>query len=742
MQDASRIYERMRFAPLRTVAASLIWTPIFIGISAHSLAQNTAQVDVLERDETAVAGAAVVPQQVRYAGKLATRAGDTVEAVFRIYAAVEGGEPLWTETQRVTVGEDGSYSVLLGGASLSGLPQAVFSGGAARWLGVSVERSAELDRVLLSSVPYAMKSADAELLAGHAASEFVTQQQLAQLAQSAAESGRQSGAAPEVQPNTSGTVTGSGTLGTVPLWTGSLTQGNSEIVQVGSDIGINEATPAATLDVGGTAMFRGTATLPAENTATASAGYRSQLLDFTDSAWSTATKAPVAQTWRLYATDSGNDSTNPTSSFNFQFQNGAGAATPTVLSIAETGVISFAPAQTFPGTIESVTATSPVTATTTSGTVSVGLDQSALVTDIAPAMATAISPTLENTYNGVYAQLGAYNNVFTGSQTIEGASNIYGSITGEMFSVENTAPSFGEAISASYPGEFGYGITASAGIGGIGIESVGTQGGGAIGVIGSLPSNGSPSGSYTFLHSNQGLDAGLWGDTADGGTAGLIATADNEYAAFFRNDSATVPTLAIVNADAGPTEMARKAIGSVLRASGAGGMCGINQTGNLSCTGQVKAVVSSRDGARQVETYTVQSAENWVEDYGSGELNHGSATVMVEPAFSDTVNTGVEFHVFLTPGGDCKGLYVTNKTAGSFEVLELGGGTSSIPFDYKIVAKRNGMEDQRLVDVTDRMRSETEAVQFKPLAHPLPPTNFAPRNRATVVGHSAQGLKP
>jgi hypothetical protein len=142
----------------------------------------------------------------------------------------------------------------------------------------------------------------------------------------------------------------------------------------------------------------------------------------------------------------------------------------------------------------------------------------------------------------------------------------------------------------------------------------------------------------------------------------------------------------------------------------------------------MKAVVAAKDSARQLETYTVQSAENWVEDYGSGELSNGSATVQVEPEFAETVNTGVDFHVFLTPGGDCKGLYVTNKTPGSFEVHELGGGTSSIPFDYKIVAKRNGMESQRLVDVTERMRTEAEAARPKPKAHPSPGTKD-PRSR-------------
>jgi hypothetical protein len=100
-----------------------------------------------------------------------------------------------------------------------------------------------------------------------------------------------------------------------------------------------------------------------------------------------------------------------------------------------------------------------------------------------------------------------------------------------------------------------------------------------------------------------------------------------------------------------------------------------------------------------VETYAVQSTENWFEDAGSAQLVNGAAQVSLEPIFGQTVNTGIEYHVFLTPNGDCKGLYVTNKTASGFEVHELGGGRSSIPFEYRLMAKRLGHEKERLVRV-------------------------------------------
>jgi len=711
MHNAIRVFAFIRRLLYTALAFSLIQIPICIGAFEPADAQDSVQ-----GTEGVTAVAPVVPQQVRYAGKLALRTGDSVEAVFRIYAAEQGGDPLWTETQRVTVAEDGSYAVLLGSASSSGLPQTVFAGGAARWLGVSVERGPEQDRVLLSSVPYAMKSADAESLAGHAASDFVTQSQLAHLAESAPTSAQSGGVSATITPLTSGTVTGSGSAGTVPLWTGTLTQGNSLITQSGSEIGINEAAPGATLDVGGTANFRGTATLPAESTATTSAGYRSQLLDFSDSAWSTTTKAPVTQTWRLYAIDSGNNSANPTSSLNFQFQNGAGAPTPTILSIEQNGVISFSPSQTFPGTLNSVTATSPLTAATTSGAVSLALDTTALATDIAP------------TLNNNYAQLNAANTFSAGKQTfntpVSMSASEEGAPTLAVFNTnaDNEINPYSNAIyAASFSNSPA--IYASGQYNGIGVQ---VNGGGDKTSIGLLGDEGGFQ-SSTFQRDNGtlGYSAAIWADaipacnnfTPPCGTAALFATADTQNAAIFENNSSTAPTIYVDNlATNGPT-------GNVvlLRAEGADGVCSINHAGSMSCTGQLKNLVTTHN-ARQVETYSVQSAENWLEDYGTGVMERGVSVVKIDPAFAATISATPDYHVFITPNGDAEALYVINKTANGFEVRESKGGTSSLTFDYKIVARRSGHEAERLVDVTDQMKLEAASSHFKPLPDG-PPVN-------------------
>jgi hypothetical protein len=109
-----------------------------------------------------------------------------------------------------------------------------------------------------------------------------------------------------------------------------------------------------------------------------------------------------------------------------------------------------------------------------------------------------------------------------------------------------------------------------------------------------------------------------------------------------------------------------------------------------------------------VKLYGIASPENWFEDAGSGQLSGGSAQIAFDPAFASTVNTGKAYHVFLTPNGDCRGLYVASKTAAGFEVRELGGGTSNISFDYRIMAKRRGYESVRLEDVTEQINKLRE----------------------------------
>jgi hypothetical protein len=116
--------------------------------------------------------------------------------------------------------------------------------------------------------------------------------------------------------------------------------------------------------------------------------------------------------------------------------------------------------------------------------------------------------------------------------------------------------------------------------------------------------------------------------------------------------------------------------------------------GDTVAAGTKSAMVPLATG-EMVKVFSTESPEVWFEDFGFGQLNAGIGKVTIDPSFIQTASM-VGYHVFVTPKGDCKGLYVTNEANGTFEVRELGGGQSNVEFDYRIVAHRKGYEALRL----------------------------------------------
>jgi hypothetical protein len=117
--------------------------------------------------------------------------------------------------------------------------------------------------------------------------------------------------------------------------------------------------------------------------------------------------------------------------------------------------------------------------------------------------------------------------------------------------------------------------------------------------------------------------------------------------------------------------------------------------GNLIVTGQIfagikDAIVPFPDGSKRL-LHCMESPEHWFEDFGSARLTRGRATVKLDADFAKVVTLD-GYRVFLTPEGDCKGLYVRSKRGASFEVRELQGGTSSVAFSYCIVARRKDIK--------------------------------------------------
>ena len=104
-------------------------------------------------------------------------------------------------------------------------------------------------------------------------------------------------------------------------------------------------------------------------------------------------------------------------------------------------------------------------------------------------------------------------------------------------------------------------------------------------------------------------------------------------------------------------------------------------------------MVAFPDGSQRV-LHCMESPEHWFEDFGTAKLRNGRAVVALDADFAKVIKRG-DYRVFVTPEGDCRGLYIRNRSAASFEVRELGGGKSSVAFSYRIVGRRKDVRRHR-----------------------------------------------
>jgi hypothetical protein len=156
-------------------------------------------------------------------------------------------------------------------------------------------------------------------------------------------------------------------------------------------------------------------------------------------------------------------------------------------------------------------------------------------------------------------------------------------------------------------------------------------------------------------------------------------------------------------------------------------------TGNLTVAGSKSAAVPFPDGTNRT-LYCMESPELWFEDFGTAKLRRGRAVVNLDADFGKVCKRG-DYRVFLTPEGDCRGLYVRRKSAARFEVRELMGGESSTAFSYRIVARRKDVRPQRRF-------AKIDSNLPLPAAPPSKPTAAGLRKFVARLDREERRLKP
>ena len=156
--------------------------------------------------------------------------------------------------------------------------------------------------------------------------------------------------------------------------------------------------------------------------------------------------------------------------------------------------------------------------------------------------------------------------------------------------------------------------------------------------------------------------------------------------------------------------------------------------------GNKHGAVAHPDGSHRT-IYSMESPEAWLEDFGTGTLTAGKADVKLDPDFVVLIETG-EYYVFLTAEGDSKGLYITNKTAAGFSVREQQGGTSTLAFSWRVVARpKTTAKVARLAKV---QIADAKALlpDMAKLPKPVAPLDFPPPTPGGKPGTSAPPAAP
>jgi hypothetical protein len=481
-------------------------------MSALGVPGINAQTASVKPPPSAATAPTAVPALVPYAA-IAERGDGSIltgerTLTFLIFKDESGGEPLWVESQPVSVDTFGHYQVQLGASSPSGLPMDLFASGEGRWLEVQIAGEKQRPRVLLTSVPYAMKAADAATLGGLPPSAFARVNSI----------GTSIAANPAASPDTSATVTTAGGTGKyLPVFNGTNSIANSEIIDTGTSVGIgNTPNSSVKLDIGGAMIVRGNTIVTRQGTASSTRGYPSYGFDFYSNVYNSSTKSAANPYFSLRSEPVGNNTATPSATFNLRYS-GTGTEAETGLYINPNGTVHFAPGQTFPGGtgVSSVGLSAPSPDFTVSGSPVTSSGTLGFNWNVAPTSADTANAIVKRDSTGSFSA-GAFtaNLGMEGITNTSGGNGVAGLNTGTGTAIYGLGSQgvgvWGQSNGTGAVSDGVHGVTASGtGSGVAGVNNgggIGVYGTGAVGVFGT----GSDKGFVTDSNTAQARTAGGW----------------------------------------------------------------------------------------------------------------------------------------------------------------------------------------------------------------------------------------
>ena len=120
----------------------------------------------------------------------------------------------------------------------------------------------------------------------------------------------------------------------------------------------------------------------------------------------------------------------------------------------------------------------------------------------------------------------------------------------------------------------------------------------------------------------------------------------------------------------------------------------VSVMGSFDVQGAKNASVPTSIGRVNISAY--ETAEYYFGDIGRGEVTDGSCMIEIESLFKETVNTDIDYEVFLTPYG--RGMVYVEEMTPEYFIIK----GDDIKFAWELKAKRKGYEDVRL-ELTDEV---------------------------------------